>query len=149
MTLAFVPDDGYTESGYIAEVAGLCPEIRFEYRPTRQEEREHLTDRMRKLSPNTKAANKASYAFLAGKLKSWNLTDADGNEVLITDGIVSQLKPFVFDRLFLIVTGQAAPDQDPQAGEEAQRREAQIQKLMREKSVPYADAAAEVDQKNS
>ena len=150
MTLAFVPDDGYTEKGYIAPVSGLCPEIRFEFRPTKQLEREQYTEQMRKISPgNSSAANHVSCNFLAKKLVSWNLTDSDGNNVPISAEIVGKLKAFVFDRLFLIVLGNSASDSDPLADEEFQQRETAIQKLMTEKSLAYADAAAEIDQKNS
>ena len=104
--LAYIPkDDGYTERGYIAAVAGLHPAVRFEFRPMVHAERAAANAGI--MVDNLAKASAVQCAAISKALRSW---DIEGLELRQTD----MLRPALVEKLYGIVSGMAASDPDPE-----------------------------------
>lgn len=109
--LDYIPNDGYTEPGYIQAAQGFHGEFRFTFRPVLVEERAKIL-----AAGSTTAAEeyeRMCAAALAKKIVSWELKDKAGNLVAVSAGNILRLKPKLNSRLFGIVTGLEASDIDP------------------------------------
>lgn len=107
----FVPSDGYTEPGYIAEVPGIHGAVRFKFRPMRCEVRSRIMDGLKE----KKSAEQDTIVakMLAEHVVEWDVTDGKGKEVSRTVDNFRRLKPKLFYRLWDIVLGFDATDTDP------------------------------------
>lgn len=115
--LNYIPD-GYTETGYIAEVPRIHGEVRFTFRPMLNEERAIVYGRRAKeLSPRELEQQFA--AEIVARVNEWSLVQDDGSPLAITRENVLRLKPMLFQRLFQIVAGSDASDVDPTWPQEA------------------------------
>ena len=103
MSSAFI-DDGYTESGYIAEIPRLHPSLSFEYRPMLATERNRAADEAEK--PNADPT-KVMVEWLAKKLVTWSLDRKPDAAAL------SRLRPKLLTRLYAVVAGNDASDALP------------------------------------
>jgi hypothetical protein len=114
----YIPDDGYTEPGYIAPVAALHSGLRFHFRPllvAQQSAWDKATSELKGDQWYRKSAE-----TMAGRLKDWDLIDvkdAAGGTLAITRDNILRLKPSLFTRLHGILWGSMASDEDPQWGE--------------------------------
>ena len=122
-------NDGYWETGYLAGVPRLYPELRFVFRPALVEEGQDFQDRNRQLPAkdyDVKAAD-----FVAKRLQSWDLKDRTGTAMPISAASLLKLKRPLFYRLCGVVFGNEAYDPDPDQasegagkdGEERQERD--------------------------
>ncbi len=85
--------------------------LRFEYRPALVEERSQLSDAAAELKSHLYDRHVA--AFVAGKIVSWDLADAVGQDVPIAAAALLRLQPELFVKLHRVVLGWAASDVDP------------------------------------
>jgi len=113
--------DGYTEPGFIREVPGLHPELRFSYRPALGIETEEWL-RSFQFQPLTKHMD-ATAQFMADHLQSWSLTEADGQAADIEPDRIKIIRYALFVRLQYIIYGREASDLDPLWSKEKQRDE--------------------------
>ena len=65
MSSIYAPSDGYTEKGFIREVKGLHPSLRFTFRPFTQDQRQKMASENRKLSDEKAALNTAKITACA------------------------------------------------------------------------------------
>lgn len=111
--------DGYTEAGYIEAEPNLYPACRFVFRPMLQQNRAVIFDRITKSDPR-KQEMLAAQAIVA-QVSVWDIkmaksmTDGELLTVPLTPASVLRLKPSLANRLYRIVTGLAAYDDDPEA----------------------------------
>lgn len=110
--LAFVENDGYTETAFLAAVRGIHPAVRLEYRPMLIEEQMGYS----------KAAAKQEYFelrremahWLAKKLVRWDVKDKAGEPVSPNKPSNQlRLKRVLFEKLFLTISGEREADADP------------------------------------
>lgn len=121
MSLTFIPD-GYTRRGYVAAIPGLHGAIRFEYRPMLPRERNSINAAIRREAKAEKTDALES-AALAKQLLSWDCEYPDdgpdvaqrGQPMPVTAANVQRLVPYLFDKLYMIVSGMDASDPDPGA----------------------------------
>lgn len=146
--LGYIPHDGYTEEGYIAAAPRLHPALHFKFRPALLADRVDYVTAAEKLKGWK--ARQYEAALLARKLVDWSLCDGRGQPVAVNEGNLLRLKAKLFDRLFNVVMGEQAPDEDP-AGAERRADDADGESLLEavRKGVPVAQARAEADAKNS
>lgn len=142
--------DGYTERGYIAEAPRLHPALRFEFRPMTMEERSLY------LKASATMKTEDLRAYMAGCIKRhlvgnppWDLRNEKGELVPLQAAELLKLKPKLFDKLFLVISGEEAPDADPEAppGDRDQEAEDLHESARTGKSV--AQIREERDLKNS
>lgn len=110
--LDYVPDDGYTESGFIKAIPGLHGDLRFEFRPFLVEERSRLLRKLENLAQEKQDAIVAK--TFTERLKSWDLKDRKGEAVKVSLNAARRLKPQLFYRLWAILLGTDASDVDPE-----------------------------------
>lgn len=109
--LNYIPDDGYTEPGYIDPQPLLHGALRFSFRPMITEERAKLLAAVENMSGD--AYDRMAADMMAKKLVEWDLVDAKGEPVPISARIVLRLKPALFNTLYKIMLGFDATDRDP------------------------------------
>lgn len=115
--LAYIPD-GYTESGYIRAERGIHPALRFTFRPMLGADKTVIMDLV--LDPKKKRdQDRIMAAALKERLVDWDLHDAAGKSVPISTDVIGRLKPRLFTKLFMVVSGSEAGDHDPDQDEDA------------------------------
>ena len=142
--LGFIPDDGYTIDGYFCEVPGLHPALRFRFRPLTVEAFAAIMAKARhEANPNHLFAR-----TIAARVETWDLRDAKGEAVAVSEKIALSLVPRLFDRLFDVVTGQKPHDIDPaiHAAPQDAETEAIVAAALSGRSV--GAAREETDEKN-
>ena len=153
MTLGQIPNDGYTEHGYIAEVPRLHPALRFAFRPMTLAERALYIKAVGQFRKDDEIRT-----YMAGEIKRhlpgqppWDLRNDKGELVPLTVDELLKLKPRLFDSLFMIVSGEAAPDADPEAPRSASEKDQDALDL--EESIKTGRSVAQIreerDLKNS
>ena len=110
--LNFVPDDGYTELGFIKATPGLHGDLRFTFRPFLVEERSKLLRQIENLDQEKQDAIVAQTFY--ERLTQWDLTDQKGTRVPVSLRAARRLKPTLFYRLWAILLGTDASDLDPE-----------------------------------
>lgn len=111
--LGYVPlDDGYTETGTIAGVAGLHPDLTISRRPVLIDERTAYYQVAEKLTGT--ALNHHAATLIAGKLRSWDLKDHKGQPVPIEIVNAKRVQPKLFDALFAVLIGDKPFDRQPE-----------------------------------
>ncbi len=104
--LAYIPeDDGYTLGGYIAEVKGLHPAVRFTFRPMLH--RERLAAQAGITVPDPAKGSAVMAAAVARHIRQW---DIEGLEPRRADRLLSQL----LEKMYGMVAGYLASDPDPE-----------------------------------
>ncbi|HTU24452.1 MAG TPA: hypothetical protein VMF30_03575 [Pirellulales bacterium] len=103
--------DGYTERGWIAAVAGRHDGLRFDYRPVLAEERHELAAAAAGMTAHEFDARLAR--FVAQRIVGWDRVDALGQPAHVSAAAVQALPGEMFVRLGRIVLGTAASDIDP------------------------------------
>lgn len=118
MKSAFI-NDGYNRDGYIAE-SEFYPAVRFQYRPVTMTERAVIKEKIGKaaLQHGAEAGEKILCAWMAERVKSWDLRDAGNHAVPIAAATMLKLEPNFSTRLHAILMGDAVSDPDPQTGQE-------------------------------
>lgn len=116
-------NDGYTRSGYIAEVKGLHGELRFKYRPFLAEEDIVLAAATEQM--NAASSYRNYVAAVASRITEWSLADSAGNQVPINASTVTRLAIPVWYKLKAIMLGIQPSDEDPKAGETDKQKEAE------------------------
>ena len=132
--------DGYTETGFIAAVDGLHGELRFTFRPMLPEE----VDEVQAVLDQEHVAR--SHEIIRGVLvrhiKSWS----DG--LPVTADSLRTIRPSLWNRLYLIVSGRQASDPDPKAT--PQERSSWVNDVLEAgKTGEVGAVRAERDAKNS
>ena len=112
MSLGYI-HDGYTAPAFIAGVDRLYPSLRFTHRPMRSRDLVVWRHGVRQL--DTLETEAKTDEVLAERIKSWDLVDHKGKGLVISAEVMSNLQPFLRERLVGIVFGSSAPDVDPQA----------------------------------
>lgn len=126
--LGHVPNDGYTEHGYIREIPRISPAVRFKFRPTPHEEFHSFQHDQR----NAKKAQAAVLAasFLSGKIVEWDLKDEKDEPMPRSARSVLRLKEVLYERLLGIVTGLESSDEDPKAAQTDSEKDQSIAELL-------------------
>jgi len=145
--LNFVPNDGYTEPGYLAEVPGKSNAMRFTFRPLLAEEKRALLETMEKMKGGQEAVKVSE--VLSDQVKSWDLADAKGAAVPINVTIMRRVKPSVLWALWGIVSGNDASDIDPQWDDSQKEKSALENAVALTKPEPYGESREGSDEKNS
>ena len=109
--LDYIPNDGYTEDGYIEAEPGMYGELRFSYRPFLVEEQAKLLASNKKLASDEYERYSASE--MAKKIVSWTLLDKAKNIVPVSAANILRLKPKLKARLENIVCSFTPSDIDP------------------------------------
>lgn len=138
--------DGYEEDGYIAELPGLFPALRFKYRPMLVEARDTLAQALSSRRPSE--SHKALSAAMASRIVNWDASDATGKPLPIEPVTFQHLRPRLFDRLYAIVCGDSASDIDPKAAPQAQNAEAEAALQAAIEGRPVSEVKREADEKN-
>lgn len=144
--LSYIPD-GYTESAYIRAVPRLYNELRFEFRPLLVDQRNIIADAAQKAPPDK--ADRILAAAVAKRLVSWSLVDSQGNGVPIGEANVLRLKPALFSRVYFIVAGTDASDDDPTWTDAKKSAESSAILEAAIEGRPVGDVKEEADLKNS
>jgi hypothetical protein len=110
--------DGYTRRGYIKAEENHYGSLAFTYRPALVEERDRITESL-KQNPSNKS-NEHIRGLLKKQLHDWDLVNDKDQPVEVNAENIRRLHPIVYDKLYLIVTGQIATDPLPQPDEEQQ-----------------------------
>lgn len=121
----YIPDDGYTEKGYVKTDPGLHDQFRFTFRPMLVEEQTKMFEASDKIDPvayNGKAAE-----VMADKLVTWNLVDKTATPVAIKPENILRLKPRLFTRVYGIILGTQSTDIDPEWSGDERAEKAQQQ----------------------
>ncbi len=143
-----IPDDGYTEKGYIAKRPGLHGPVRFTFRPATILEHGQVTSKeATDLGPEEYARNSAE--FVVAKLQEWSLLNGDRKALPIDCENVLTLKPAVFNRMFGIIAGWDASDIDPEWPPEERRETAALTKEAKSSGAAFGTVKAEADAGNS
>jgi hypothetical protein len=144
--LNFVPNDGYTEPGYLAAVPGKYSEMRFTFRPLLAEEKRIMAEQVERMKPAQEVQKVAG--ILMTNVKMWDLKDGKGEVVPISLDTVRRLKPSVFWALWGIVSGSDASDIDPQWEEADKERIVGEQIAAISAPAPYGESREASDEKN-
>lgn len=120
MFVPYIPEDGYTEQGFIQAIPGLCDvPVRFKFRPMLPEERAEHADELSRLQDGA-AKQLCLNTLVAERLQSWDVMayKRDGDKmvaepVAICPVAVGRLKEMINGRLYGIVTGIEPSDIDP------------------------------------
>ncbi len=120
--LNFIPNDGYTEKVYLKGIPRLTSDVRIEVRPMLVEERSVYSRAASSLGPAE--TNQKAAGVIRERLVSWDLKDAKGQPVPITHENILRLKPALFERLFSIIAGLDAGDEDPEKPSEERKADA-------------------------
>lgn len=136
---SYIPD-GYTAHGYIAAVPRMYGALRFTYRPMPVDERSVLFDMVER-QRDRKKGESMSAKTIQKHLVDWEL-QYDGAEVKPTWENVLRLQPSLFVRLFNIVVGVDASDDDPELtrGEKESELDREFDAYMNVETPEDADA---------
>jgi len=119
MACAYI-SDGYTVKGYIEGRPRLYESLRFSYRPLLLTERAEFSER--NVGKKVREQNYNIAKLLEERIVEWDLKkpikNSDAAEpVPAKSAEILRLNPVLFDRLFGIVCGTEAYDDDPQVFE--------------------------------
>jgi hypothetical protein len=139
---SYVPDDGFTESGYLKAVPRLHEALRFKFRPCLVQESSRYFQEAANLGPEE--ADRKAAELIASKLVSWDLhypSNKTGT-VPVSPESVLRLKRRLFQRLLEIIVGLAAPDDDPNGDpQERADHRADVAEATKE-ALPFRDRPA-------
>jgi len=110
--------DGYTVNGYIEADERIHAEVRFTYRPVLAQDRSVIM-RQIQMANDPRKEEAIAAAAIAGYVKSWDIRKPKepGSDELVSVPIkaseVLRLNVRLTNRLYRIVMGDSAPDEDP------------------------------------
>lgn len=104
--------DGYTIDGYVSAAPRLYPDLHFTYRPVLTQNRAVIYKEMQRTDDPRKSETVAAQAIKA-QISSWNLVKQDGSAVPLEVDDILRVQPYLMNRLFRIIMGDEAPDEDP------------------------------------
>lgn len=144
MTTIYI-HDGYTIDGYIAASRGLCPDLRFRYRPVLSQDRAVIQAEIEKADPRKQESLAAQ--VIANRVESWDLQKPKALNSTETESIplecseILRIAPAVATTIYNILMGRSVCDEDPRVYEE-DRNEATEQELQAaiEGTTPEAHA---------
>ena len=110
-TLGYI-HDGYTMAGYIAAAPRLYPALRFTFRPILSQNRAVVFRQIASANDPRREESLAAQAVKA-QLVDWDLQDHKGEVVPIDVPSILRMQPRLMNRLFRIVMGDEAGDEDP------------------------------------
>lgn len=116
--------DGYTVPGYIAASPRLHPALRFTFRPVLSQNRAVIFRRIANANDPRREESLAAQA-IAAQLLDWDLRDHKGEAVAIEASQILRLQPRLMNRLFRIVMGDEAGDEDPLLTDDARDQDAE------------------------
>lgn len=116
VTLGYI-NDGQTRSGYVQAVPRLYPAVRFKFRPVLARDRAVIVGRVSR-GDDTEAEKVAAW-LLATNIVEWDLRMGDGQTVPLETRHTKRLQPMLLQKLYLIVLGAVASDEDPEEVEES------------------------------
>lgn len=145
--LNYIPDDGYSERGYIASFPGLYGEMRFRYRPMLTEVRQRIVANMKGMTPDQEVVRTCE--LMSAQLVEWDLKDPKGSPVPVSPQVTRRLKPSLLWKLWGIILGTEPSDHDDKADEEEQREQARLVERAIEGPAPIGTVREEADAKNS
>jgi hypothetical protein len=133
--------DGYTELGYIAAVDGMHGKLRFTFRPLLPEEVDEVQAVLSQ--DNVARSHEIIRGVLVRQVKSWS------DDLPVSADSLRTIRPSLWNRLYLIVSGQQPSDPDPEAT--AEERSGWVQDVLESGRTGQAvgQARAERDAKNS
>lgn len=143
-----IPNDHYTERGFIRGVPGVHPDIRFTYRPmtvmalgSLYTACERLQDygQRHKLRAEV-IVDKAKY------LKEWDIPDGKGGVLAVTAANLLRQKPNAYSRIVGIIMGDERSDPDENAAH--LEHEATAEDLIAVAMGSGGESAEEIDAKN-
>ncbi len=140
--------DGANVSSYIAEAPRQWGAVRLVHRPVTIEERAEIIEQTAPLKAAEQERKLAK--FCAGKIVRWNLEDAKGDPLPVTDAsLLKALHPNLCQRLQKVVLGYDAGDEDPEASAAEAEQRRQDQEAAADGKKPFGEAAEERREKNS
>lgn len=108
-------DDGYTESFYVAAVPGLHGALGGQMRPLVPREVSRAIHHCQQHEDNPEQVDLLCARVIAEKLISWDLRDRHGRPIAISEANVLRMRASLMNKLWGIVLGTRASDQDPLA----------------------------------
>jgi hypothetical protein len=109
--------DGYTMSGYITAAPRLYPALRFTFRPVLSQNRAVIFRQIAGAGDPRREESLAAQAIKA-QLVDWDLKNHQGQPVAIEVSSILRVQPRLMNRLFRIVMGDEAGDEDPTLSDE-------------------------------
>lgn len=147
----YIPDDGYTELGYIAARPGLHGMLRFKFRPVCVSDQSQWVKGNDSLSGP--AWSKKCATLMAARIVSWSetITDANGIESArpVTPAAILRLKPALFTRLYGILLGTDPSDLDPDWSDTERDEQSDYQVAACEGDINVGMARTQANEKNS
>jgi hypothetical protein len=104
--------DGYTLPGYIAAAPRLYPALRFTFRPILSQNRAVIFRQIASANDPRREESLAAQAVKA-QLVDWDLKDHKGEVVPIDVPSILRMQPRLMNRLFRVLMGDEAGDEDP------------------------------------
>lgn len=121
--------DGFTQSGYISEVEGLHPAVRFKFRPLIPEEVEDLEAMRDAVTPRTAKDVRAKIGeALAKQLVAWDVK-FDDKPAPINSLNVRSLRTSAQTKIYNIVAGFMPTEADPTVGTDLDEELASLEEL--------------------
>lgn len=144
----FIPD-GYTISAYIAERPGLYQESRFTYRPVLHGERARIVAAMSN-AKEPKDASRVIYQTIEKQIVSWDQVDRANEPLKATAVNIARMAPEFVERLFNVICGYQASNDDPAIAPQATKGEQdELDRLLEgESAVEAVEKQAGADAKN-
>jgi len=142
--LSIIPDDGYTESAYIAAYPSIHGAHRIKYRPMTHSDRYVMGNALGTKSPGQ--ASELIATKLTKHLKDWDVRAADGAKLPITPANAARLKPNLLERFYAIVSGRDGGDPDPTDKPDSDAMDAELQAIL--EGRPACEVQEEANVKN-
>jgi hypothetical protein len=128
----YIPDDGYTEPGYIAAIPGLHGPLQFKFRPTLVADQPRWA-RGSESNVSDAVWDQQCAGLMAERIVSWSLVSPKGEPVPICASSLLRLKPKIFTKLFGILLGVNPSDIDPKWDNQ------QVEEVLRDVSSAATD----------
>ncbi|MEQ8788877.1 MAG: hypothetical protein RIC55_21375 [Pirellulaceae bacterium] len=142
-TLGYI-HDGYTMHGYITAVPRLHPALRFTFRPVLSQNRAVIFRQIATADDPRREESLAAQAVKA-QVIAWNLVNHHGGSVPLEVSHILRMQPQLFNRLFRIVMGDEAGDEDPSIADEVRNRDVEADLA----AALAGETPEEADSKNS
>lgn len=136
---------GSVASRYIAESPRTYDACRISVQLLTHEERYQASDKIGACKSPLQAS-RLIRDLIARRLKSWDLTGDDGEVLPITPEVIAVIQPRMVERLYNIIMGFEAGDEDPADAVTQEDSDANVDAIFGEKTK--AQALAENDAKN-
>jgi hypothetical protein len=113
---AFLPNDAYYERGFIRDVPGLHPAVRFVYRPMDIRKVGRMETVFAKEKDQSKVYIQQATTIVDQKhLIEWDVKDAKGAVLPITVDNLMRIKPMIFIGICAVIMGRGPSDAEDDA----------------------------------